>query len=148
MARCRAAGPGPRRRIGACLILLFFNIKFRETARCQWCHPLKAAKKKRDLSVFDPVPGCATSCQAVGVAKSESAEGANDAGCSGPIHASEPGPRGASTRGLAAPGREMEVALLLLAAAWTNWFWTILILWSLLESVAILRQWERLLSGA
>ena len=38
----------------------------------------------------------------------------------------------------------MEIVVLLcaVAAIWTSWFWSFLLLWSLAESVLILRRWE------
>ena len=54
-----------------------------------------------------------------------------------------------SAEGFAASGREMEIVLLcFLTAVWTRWFWSVLILWSLAESVVILRRWEGLIRGA
>jgi len=37
---------------------------------------------------------------------------------------------------------ELVVLLCLLAACWTRWFWTVQVLWTLAESVLILRRWE------
>ena len=101
--------------------------------------PASKGREKRDLSVFDPVPGCADLCQAIGVAKGESTEGR--------VGGSE---WDGSAEGPAAPGREMEtvVLLCLLAAVWTSWFWSFLVLWALAESVAILRRWEGMIRGA
>jgi hypothetical protein len=43
---------------------------------------------------------------------------------------------------------ESIVLLCFLAAVWTRWFWSVLILWALAESVLILRRWEGLIRGA
>ena len=86
--------------------------------------PPSKSREKRDFSVFDPVPGSCRPCQVVGTARERSAEGP------------------------AALGREMEIVLLcFLAAIWSRWFWSVLLLWTLAESVVILRRWEGLLGG-
>jgi hypothetical protein len=38
---------------------------------------------------------------------------------------------------------EVVVLLCLVAAVWTSYFWAFLVLWALVESVVILRRWER-----
>ena len=88
--------------------------------------PPSKCRKNRGFDVFNSVPGCAKPCQAVGVA------------------------RGGSARGIAAPGREMEVVVLLclVAVVWSSYFWAFLVLWALAESVVVLRRWEGLLRGA